>query len=186
MQNYDEDITWMLKVKRGDISAFEQIMKKYEKPVVNTVYRLVGNRIRAEEIAQEAFIRVYNSAKKYRPKAKFSTWLYRIVTNLCLDDLRKKKNNPVISFSDQILDTEQSLQNIFLEKKELNCLIREAIDALPKRQRIAVTLREYNGLSYKEISKVLRCSPKAVESLLYHARLGLKEKLMPYFKKGEV
>jgi len=186
MQNHDEDITLMLKVKQGDIPAFEQIMKKHEKPVINTIYRFVGNRIRAEEIAQEVFIKVYNSAKRYRPKAKFSTWLYKIVKNICFDDLRKKKDIPAIFFENEIPDPKQSSQNIILEREESDCLIREAINSLPKRQRIAVILREYNGLSYREISKILRCSTKAVESLVYHAKLGLKEKLMPYFKEGKI
>jgi RNA polymerase sigma-70 factor (ECF subfamily) len=186
MPNCDEDIALMLKVKVGDISAFEQIMKKHEKPVINTIYRFVGNRARAEEIAQEAFIRVYRSASKYRPNAKFSTWLYKIVTNICLDDIRKKKDASDLSFNNEILYPGQSSQSLLLERKRSNCLIREAIYSLPKRQRIAVILREYNGLSYKEISKILKSSPKAVESLLYHAKLGLKEKLLPYFEKGEI
>ncbi|NIM90644.1 MAG: sigma-70 family RNA polymerase sigma factor [Candidatus Aminicenantes bacterium] len=176
----------MLKVKNGDIPAFEQIMKKHEKPVINTIYRFVGNRIRAEEIAQEVFIKVYNSAKRYRPKAKFSTWLYKIVTNTCFDDLRKKKNISASFFENEIPDPKQSSQDIILEKDESDCFVREAINSLPKRQRIAVILREYNGLSYREISKILRCSTKSVESLLYHAKLGLKEKLMPYLKEGKI
>jgi RNA polymerase sigma-70 factor (ECF subfamily) len=159
-------------------------MKKYEKSVINTIYRFIGNRIRAEEIAQEVFIKVYNSAPRYRPKAMFSTWLYKIVTNICLDDLRKMKNIPNISFNNEIPDPNQSPQDINLERKESDCSVREAIYSLPKRQRIAVILREYNGLSYKEISKSLKCSTKAVESLLYHAKLNLKEKLMPRFKKN--
>lgn len=186
MQNYDNDITLMLKVKKGNIPAFEQIMKKYEKPVINTIYRFIGNRIRAEEIAQEVFIKVYNSAKRYHPKAKFSTWLYKIVRNVCYDELRKKKDIPDISLNSEIHDSKQSSQNISLERMESDCLIREAINSLPKRQRIAVILQEYNGLSYKEISKVLKCSTKAVESLLYHAKLGLKEKLIPYIEKGKI
>lgn len=184
MQNYDEDITLMLKVKNGDILAFEKIIKKYEKPVINTIYRFIGNRIRAEEVAQEVFMKVFNSAKKYRPKAKFSTWLYKIVTNICIDDLRKQKNMPNFSSYNDIPDPKQSLQDINLGRKESDCEVREAIYSLPKRQRIAVILREYNGLSYKEISKTLNCSTKAVESLLYHAKLNLKKKLLPQFKKS--
>lgn len=184
MQNYEEDIILMLKVKNADILAFEQIIKKYEKPVINTIYRFIGNRSRAEEIAQEVFIKVFYSAKKYRPKAKFSTWLYKIVTNICIDDVRKKKNIPYFSFFNEIPDPNHSPQDINLGRKESDCTVREAIYSLPNRQRIAVILREYNGLSYKEISKTLNCSTKAVESLLYHAKLSLKEKLRPQFKKS--
>lgn len=186
MQNYDNDITLILKVGKGDIPAFEQIMKKYEKPVINTIYRFVGNRIRAEEIAQEVFIKVYNSAKRYKPKAQFSTWLYKIVTNVCYDELRKKKNIPETFLKNEIYDSKQSSPNISLERIESDCIIREEINSLPDRQRIALILREFDGFSYKEISKVLRCSKKAVESLLYHAKLGLKEKLIPYIKKGKI
>lgn len=197
MHNYNEDVVLMLKLKKGDISAFEQIIKKYERPVINTIYRFIGNRSRAEEIAQEVFIKVYNSAKRYRPKAKFSTWLYKIVTNLCLDKLRKKENFSEMSFDNvvdigekemakEIPDSTQVMQDVILEKKESDSLIKEALDSMPNRQRMAIILREYNGLSYKEISKLLCCSTKAVESLLYHAKQGLKEKLMPYFKKEEI
>jgi RNA polymerase sigma-70 factor (ECF subfamily) len=176
----------MLKVKTGDILAFEEIMKKYEKSVINTIYRFIGSRIRAEEMAQEVFIKIYISAKRYRPKAKFSTWLYKIVTNICLDELRKKKNISNFSLHSEIPDPHQNPLDKNLEKKVADCSVREAIYSLPYRQRIAVILREYNGLTYKEISITLKCSTKAVESLLYHAKLSLKEKLMPQFKQSKI
>lgn len=159
MHNYDEDVILMLKLKKGDISAFEQIMKKYEKPVINTIYRFIGNRSQAEEIAQEVFVKVYNSARGYRPKAKFSTWLYKIVINLCLDKLRKKEDFPEISFNHvvdvvekemakEIPDSKKVMQDIILEKDE-NRECREnqkkKLDSVPRYRVYIINGGEKNG-----------------------------------------
>jgi RNA polymerase sigma-70 factor (ECF subfamily) len=179
------DTKLMLKFAKGDASAFEQILKKYKKLVINIAYRFIQDRIEAEDIAQEVFLRVYESAKRYKPKAKFSTWIYKITLNVCLNKLRSKKHLQTISLNKpkEIPDPTYIHPFINLEKKELNQLIKEAIDSLPINQRIAVILQKYQGLSYREISKIMGCSTSAVDSLLQRAKQNLKRKLTPFFKK---
>jgi RNA polymerase sigma-70 factor (ECF subfamily) len=187
MMDTDHDL--MCKFQAGDVSAFEQLMCKHQKSVINTIYRFIGNRAKAEELAQEVFLKVYNSAQKYKPKAKFSTWLYKITSNLCLNELRKKRFETVsLSLDDlgeetnDLIDAKQIPPDIALEKNERVALIKKALESLPEKQRMALILREYNDLSYKEIAEVMRCSVASVQSRLQRAKATLKEKLAPYFK----
>jgi len=183
----------MLEFARGDTSAFEQIIKKYRRLVINTAYRFIQNQAEAEDIAQEVFLRVYDSAKRYNPKAKFSTWIYKITVNLCLNKLRSKKHLQTVSLDKPIfsIENERIRENldpayvhppINLEKKELDLLVKEAISALPSNQKVAVILQKYEGLSYKEISEIMGCSTSAVDSVLQRAKQNLKRKLAPYLK----
>jgi len=192
----DADVDLMLKFQAGDVSAFEQLMRKHQKPVINTIYRFIGNRAEAEELAQEVFLKVYNSAQKYKPKAKFSTWLYKIVTNLCLNDLRRKRLE-ILSLDDlaeeipptpplskrgkrgDFIDARQIPPDIALERKELVLRVKKSVESLPEKQRMALILREYDGLSYKEIAEVMGCSVASVQSRLQRAKATLKEKLVP-------
>jgi len=174
----DPDASLMLQFKNGDISSFEELVKKHKQNVINTI---------------EVFLRVYQAREKYKPSAKFTTWLYKITTNLCLNKIRGKERHHTISLNkpvstekeekellEEIADPSPSPQKI-LEEREKKALIRKAIDSLPKKQKIATILRVYEGLSYKEISEILSCSVKSVERSLYWARNNLKEKLTPYF-----
>jgi len=181
----DEDVDLMLKFQAGDISAFERLMRKHQKSVINTIYRFIGNRADAEELAQDVFLRVYNSAQKYKPKAKFSTWLYKIVTNLCLNELRRKsfETIPLDDLSEEtsgFIDAKQAPPDIVLERKELAFRFKKSVESLPKKQRMALILREYDGLSYKEIAEAMGCSVASVQSRLQRARTTLKEKLTLY------
>lgn len=193
----DADVDLMLKFQAGDVSAFEQLMRKHQKSVINTIYRFIGNRADAEELAQEVFLKVYNSAQKYKPKAKFSTWLYKIVTNLCLNELRRKRFETV-SLDDlaeeipplskggkrgDFIDARQIPPDIALERKELAFWIKKSVKSLPEKQRMALILREYDGLSYKEIAEVMGCSVASVQSRLQRAKATLKEKLAFYVKE---
>jgi len=187
------DAQLMLNFKSGDISAFEELIKRYKRSVINVIYRFLGDRDEAEDLAIEVFLRVYKAAKRYEAKAKFSTWLYKITTNLCLNEIRKRAKLETISLSkpisaegekeeeliEKIADPAPSPQEI-LEKKERDTLIRKAIGSLPAKQRMATILQIYEGLSYKEISRILGCSVKSVERRLYWARTNLKEKLSSY------
>lgn len=183
----DEDIDSMLKFKSGDNSAFVSLLKKYEKPLINFIYRFVGNRFDSEDIAQEVFLKVYQSAVNYKPSAKFSTWLYKIATNLCIDYQRKRRIKTV-SLDDpigtdegyiirEIKDLSQVPPDISIEKEQISETILSAFLSLPEKQRLALDLRIYENKSYKEISKILNCSVSAVESLLFRARQNLKVKL---------
>jgi len=189
----DSDVSLMLEFQKGDISSFEKLVKKYQESIINIIYQFIGERDEAEDLAVEVFLRVYRAAKKYQAKAKFTTWLYKITTNLCLNEIRKKAKLQTISLSkpisageekeeeliEKIADAVPSPQQI-LEKKERNALIRKAIDSLPAKQRMATILQIYEGLSYKEISRILGCSVKSVERRLYWARTNLKERLSSY------
>lgn len=184
----------MSKFARGDTSVFDQILKKYKGLVINIAYRFIQNRAEAEDIAQEVFLRVYVSAKKYKPKAKFSTWIYKITTNICLNRFRSKKYPQTVSLdkpisatgNEKITETPDHTHfhpSVNLEKKELNRLVKDAISSLPKNQRIAVILQKYEGLSYREISEIMGCSTSAVDALLQRAKQNLKIKLMPHLRK---
>jgi len=189
------DVQLMLNFKEGDISSFEELIKRYKKSVINIIYRFLGDRDEAENLALEVFLRVYKSVKRYRARAKFTTWLYKIAVNLSLSELKKKRkhfsislNTPIIKdkggfreLIDDVADPSPPPEKI-LEEKERNFLIKKAISLLPPGQRMAVILRIYEELSYKEISKILDCSVKSVESKLYRARTNLKKKLQSYFE----
>ncbi len=189
----DSDVSLMLEFQKGDISSFEKLVQKHKESIINIIYQFIGERDEAEDLAVEVFLRVYRAAKKYQAKAKFTTWLYKITTNLCLNEIRKKAKLQTVSLSkpisageekeeeliEKIADAAPSPQQI-LEKKERNALIRKAIDSLPAKQRMATILQIYEGLSYKEISRILGCSVKSVERRLYWARTNLKEKLSSY------
>lgn len=189
----DSDVSLMLEFQKGDISSFEKLLQKHKESIVNIIYQFIGERDEAEDLAVEVFLRVYRAAKKYEAKAKFTTWLYKITTNLCLNEIRKKAKLQTISLSkpipteggkeeeliEKIADAAPSPQQI-LEKKEKNALIRKAIDSLPAKQRMATILQIYEGLSYKEISRILGCSVKSVERRLYWAKTNLKERLTSY------
>jgi len=189
----DSDVSLMLEFQKGDISSFEKLVQKHKESIINIIYQFIGERDEAEDLAVEVFLRVYKAAKSYEAKAKFTTWLYKITTNLCLNEIRKKAKLQTISLSkpisageekeeeliEKIADAAPSPQQI-LEKKERNALIRKAIDSLPAKQRMATILQIYEGLSYKEISRILGCSVKSVERRLYWARTNLKDKLSAY------
>jgi len=190
------DTQLMLNFKSGDIPAFEELIKRYKKSVINIIYRFLGDRDEAEDLALEVFLRVYKSVKRYRIEAKFSTWLYKIAVNLSLSELKKRRKHFSISLNapittdkggpreliDELVDLSPSPEKI-LEEKERNFLIKKAIGLLPPEQRMVIILQIYEGLSYKEISKTLDCSVKSVESKLYRARISLKKRLRSYFTK---
>ena len=185
----DPDIKLMLEFIEGDISAFEQIMNKYKEIVINIAYRFIQNRSTAEDIAQDVFLKIYNSAKSYKPKARLSTWIYKITANICLNELRSQKKYLKNISMDEIDETRDFIQtNPFenLEKKELKHLVKEAIDSLPDRQRMVIILKKYEDLSYQDISEILGCSLSSVDSLLQRAKQNLKNKLAPFFNSGTI
>lgn len=183
----DDDIGLMLAFQKGDESCFEKILNKYEKPLINFIYRFVGNQVDAEDLAQEVFLRIYKAKNNYKPKAKFTTWLYKIATDLSIDYQRKRKvetvplDRPVGTDEGEIVretpDISQKTPDVLVEKEQVNKIIKSCLLSLPTNQRLAISLRVYENKSYKEISKILGCSISAVESLIFRARQNLKEKL---------
>jgi len=173
----------MLRVKQGDESAFREIVEQFQDDVIGLCYRYLGNQVDAEEVAQEVFIRLYQSRDSYEPKGKLSTFLYRITVNQSLNTIRNKKrrkwflldqaqSNPSLSDPD---DPESAL-----ESREQEAAIRKVVDTLPKNQRTTLILRRYQELTYEEIAEVMGYSVSAVEARLYRARQTLRIKLKPF------
>lgn len=191
-ENYllDPDVQLMLKFKQGDKLAFGELLDKYQKPVINIIYRFIQDKSEADDLAQEVFIKVYNNAKSYEARAKFSTWLYRITKNVCLNELRRRKRKIVsldeaVSASDDRLKQEVIISgnNSPLEDSaahELQEIVKQAINSLPANQRMAVILRRYEEMPYEDIARTIGCSVKAIKSLLNRAKEALKNKLAAY------
>jgi RNA polymerase sigma-70 factor (ECF subfamily) len=185
----DEDIKSMLDLKAGNRSAFDRLLQKYEKQLINYIYRFTGSRADAEDLAQETFLKVYNAAPSYAPFAKFSTWLYRIASNVSLDYLRKmkyaKKTGSLDeqlegedgSFERQAADEKQRGADLALEDKERGERINRSLLALPENQRAAIILKIYEDRPYTEIASIIGVSIPSVESLLFRARQALKTSL---------
>jgi len=165
----------MRRLASGEIEVLSEIVKKYQDKVLSLAYRFLNDWTKSEDIAQETFLRIYKAAGSYKPQAKFNTWLYRIVVNLCLDEQRKQSKAPISieEINNQVDDS----QSNSLERKETVALVQNAINELPERQKLAVILHRYESLSYDQISEVTQWSKSAVESLLVRAYANLREKL---------
>jgi RNA polymerase sigma-70 factor (ECF subfamily) len=187
----DRHALLMLRFQSGDSGAFHELYEDYKFPLLNFIYRFCQDRRVAEELCQEVFIRVYKSAPSYEAKAKFSTWLYRIATNICLNELRSgkyqyelvpsslDKNEPgkePLGFE----DTDQARADDGMEARELNIAVRQAIAQLPKKQRLAVLFSIYQQLSYKDIGERIGCSEGAVKSMIHRSKIFIKKKLKKY------
>jgi len=184
-QVLDYDTRLMLRVKEGDGASFALLLEKHRNPVIHFLYRMVQDQPVAEELAQEAFLRVYRSRASYEPTAKFTTWLFRIATHLALNWLRDGKrerqqerldevaaDSPTLQISDRKPTVEQTmLREVWLEE------IRSAIATLPEKQRAAVLMHKYQEIEYSQIAKVLSCSESAVKSLLFRAYESLRARL---------
>ncbi len=166
-------------LQRGEDATFDELMARYKRPVVNFCYRLLGDANDADDVAQEVFVRVYQRIGEYRPRAEFSTWLFALARNACIDRLRYRQRHPTVP-----LDTAPEPFTVArdAETRELGEHIAAAIAALPEDQRTAIVLAEYHGLSYTEIAGVMKCSEKSVESRLYRAKQFLRQKLRGFLE----
>jgi RNA polymerase sigma-70 factor (ECF subfamily) len=191
------DVQLMLDVKAGDEQSFELLLQRYRTPLVNFLYRMVRAREEAEDLAQEVFLRVYRARKDYVPSAKFTTWLFRIATNLALNSVRDNRyqrmevslDAPVTidaeDGDEKPLDIAEKHPNIeqYLVEEARKKMIRHAIDKLPEKQRAAVLLHKYQELDYGDIAKILECSESALKSLLFRAYETLRVELAPLVTK---
>jgi RNA polymerase sigma-70 factor (ECF subfamily) len=169
------DSTLIEQLQSGDDPAFDELMCRYKRPVLNFCYRLLGNVCDAEDVAQEVFVCVYRHVRDFQPERKFSTWLFALARNACIDRLRYRARHPT-----EPLDAvaEPAVQPAEID--ELSEAIAAAIAELPEEQRTAIILSEYHDASHAEIAQVMHCSEKSVEARLYRARKTLQHRLRPW------
>jgi RNA polymerase sigma-70 factor, ECF subfamily len=183
----ENELDLLKKSKNGDIEAFEELIEGYQKKVFNITLRMLGNYDDASEVAQEVFLKVFKAIRSFKEESTFSTWIYKITTNTCLDELRKTKNKKNISLDEelkldndevklQIVDQRASPETLY-EQKELKKAVMEAIDQLSGEHRIIIILRELQGLNYEEIAKIVKCPVGTVKSRINRARQELREML---------
>lgn len=192
----ERDAQLMLRVREGDDQSFALLLERHRGPVIHFIYRMVLNQPVAEELAQEAFLRVYKSRETYEPTAKFTTWLFRIATHLALNHIRDGKNEKnqdridgsgtVVNKAEeqdgggggsrQVVERGLNVEQSMLRRARME-EIRQAIDALPDKQRAAVMMHKYEELDYAQIAGAIGCSESAIKSLLFRAYETLRSKL---------
>jgi RNA polymerase sigma-70 factor (ECF subfamily) len=191
----DADAELMLRFQRGDDEAFAALVRSFQGRVVSLAYRYLGSAADAEDLAQEVFLRVYRAKESYERSARFSTWIYRITANASLNFIRGRKARRGVSgpmpgghAGDDPADFEDEdarPPGEQMEDDELARTLRRIVDDLPERQRLAIVLNKYEGLSYEDVAAAMDMSVMAVKSLLTRARVNIKEKLEPYLTGGE-
>ncbi len=185
----DADV--MLRVKAGDDCAFDYLVQKYRRPMIGFMYRMTHNAAVAEDLAQEIFLRIYRSRASYEPSAKFTTWLYRIATNLAVNharDTRHERPENTVSLDEpddktgtsmDLPDSSLSVEENLVRRERLKA-IRERVQQLPERQRMAVIMHKYQQMDYRQIAEVLKLSESATKSLLFRAYETLREQLKEF------
>jgi len=183
----DADAQLMERVRDGDTASFDLLMDCYRRPVINFVYRMVRDAAAAEEIAQDVFVQIYLARKRYTASARFSTWLFKVATNTTLKHIRKHRR--VVRESELATETRERFLDLLtagendgahesLERKELGLLVQQALVALPDKEKVALTLRKYEGCSYQEIADIMKCSVAAIKTHIHRGKLRLRETLL--------
>ena len=182
----ESDIELMMKAKSGDEGAFSELMRRHYRGVLNYIYRFTNNRENSEDLAQEVFLRVYRSVRRWEPEAKFSTWLYKIATNVCITEVKNRGKGQNVSL-DEIEENTGDLGDPKAEetdnltfRREIGTAIFEALKSLPERERVAIILCKYEGLPYEEVAEVIGCTVGAVKAYVHRGRMKLIQKLKPY------
>jgi RNA polymerase sigma-70 factor (ECF subfamily) len=191
------DIQLMLAVKAGDEASFELLLRKYRTPLVNFLYRMVRDTAMAEDLAQEVFLRVYRAREQYAPSAKFTTWMFRIATNLALNARRDGRRRQLEVSMDQSTDDgerdapaleiangQPTIEHELVAQVRISA-IRQAVEALPEKQRAAVLMHKYQEMDYDQIAKALGCSEAALKSLLFRAYETLRVQLASMVSSGQ-
>jgi RNA polymerase sigma-70 factor (ECF subfamily) len=185
------DAQVMVRVREGDEAAFDYLIQKYRRPIIGFMYRMVHNAGAAEDLAQEVFLRVYRSRASYEPSAKFTTWLYRIATNLAVNylrDTRHERPENVVSLDEpdeetgttmDVADKSATVEQAMVARERLNA-IRQKVQELPERQRTAVIMHKYQQMDYRQIAEVLKLSESATKSLLFRAYESLRMQLKDF------
>lgn len=193
----DPDVRLMLEVRGNNAAAFEELVARYQVRLVTLFRHLVGNYQHAEDLAQDVFLRVYRARETYQPGAKFSTWLFTIANRAAANALRDRSRRREVTLRshdsgplgarplDRMLQTSSGqMPSRQLAKAEAHEIVRMSIEALGERQRMAVLLSKFEGMSYAEIGQIMELSTQAVKSLLWRARENLREVMQPYFEHG--
>jgi RNA polymerase sigma-70 factor, ECF subfamily len=191
----DPDAALMLRVKQGEGAAFAELVDKYKQPVMNLAFRMLHDFTEAEDLAQNVFVQVHKSAHRYEVASKFSTWLFTIARNLCLNEIRRRSRHPADSLDASHSEHDDQPPPQYEDKKtfsppdtllqgELEQKIEEALADLPENQRTAILLCRRDELSYEDIAEILGCSLSATKSLIHRGRETLKDKLKPYLRTG--
>jgi len=179
----EPEIEWMARIREGDMEAFRRLVETHQARVVGTISKMLGSDAEAEDLAQQVFLRVWRSAPRYQPTAKFTTWLFRITRNLVFNELRRKRH--FVDQADEMPEPaerrDQEPDQVLMEG-ELQSAIQEAINRLPESQRLAIILRRYEEMSYEEIATVMDTTVPAVKSILFRARAELRERLEKYLR----
>lgn len=189
----DPDVHLMMLFQDGNDEAYAQLIRRNQHKVFSVIYRFLGDRTESEDLTQEVFLRVYRTCGRYEPAAKFSTWLYRIATNISLNAIRNRSRFHAVSlevrqedsddFHREIPDENSPEPSAPMHDEELSRVVMVAIEQLPEQQKAAIVLNKYEGLSYDDVAGILNCSVMAVKSLLSRARSNLKARLTPYLRK---
>lgn len=185
----ESDLDLMLRVRRGEAESFEELLRRYRGPLVNYFLRMALDSALAEDLAQEVFVRAFQARQRYRPEARFTTWLYRIATNLALNAIRDRKGKPAQTADEpevrEVVDARPTAeQNLMRADRER--IIRQAVEALPENQRAAVILHKYQEVDYRQIATILGVSASAVKSLLFRAYETLRARLEPLIERGQL
>jgi RNA polymerase sigma-70 factor, ECF subfamily len=192
----ESDLELMLRVTHGDVESFEALLNRHRVPLLSYFVRMVRDQALAEDLTQEVFLRVYQARERYQPEARFTTWLYRIATNLALNAIRDRRCEPLAfaapenddgqpAMLERVADARPTAEQQMLESDRERA-IREAIESLPERQRAAVILHKYQEVDYRQIAEALRVSESAVKSLLFRAYESLRVRLEPLMQGGMV
>lgn len=188
----DPDVQLMLRVRDGDEGAFRELFEKYSRAIVNFANHFVGSRPRAEELAQDVFMQIYKAAPRYEPNAKFTTWLYRIATNACLNEVRRPERRYRTRPLEHPTEDSSERAEIALPDpravrgedvtigRELHDKIHHVLDELPANQRAALVLSRVEGMSYRDVAEALDCTESAVKSLVFRATATMRKELTEY------
>ena len=195
----DPDVRLMLQVRDGNAAAFEEIVEKYQARLVGILGHMVTNRDQAEDLAQEVFMRVYRARETYVPGAKFSTWLFTIAHNVASNAIRKLSRRKEVNLTnspsgkipvrplDRMAKAKSGLMPTrMVDRKEMTVIVQQAIQTLNERQKMALLLSKFEGMSYVEISEAMQLTTQAVKSLLSRARNNLREAIEPYLESGQL
>jgi len=194
MKSPDADAELMVSFQQGNPEAFDRLIDKYQRPIVNFIYKIVNNAAEAEELTQEVFLRIYRARKRYEPRAKFAAWIFRIATNVSLKELRRKRHMRFWSNNHNTNEDAGAAEETYCdpvpnaERKliasELGRVIRRAIESLPPNERVALVLRRYEELSYRKIAEIMSCTEAAVKTYIHRGKLHVRDRILPYLQKG--